>query len=151
MSSYAIGRGTGNQIVIRDGHGYDTVSTNHAELVLDHEGRYYLIDKGSSNGTYVRRGGKWQRVRQEYVDGADRILLGDFETSVADLMRRIPSSPGVQLGAGGRGAKTHGKKRRPSGKVDIRLEGRPKSARDDLPSGPVEFDPETGEIVKKRD
>ncbi len=150
MSTYAIGRGTGNHIVIRDGRGYDTVSTNHAELVLDHEGRYFLIDKGSRNGTYVRRAGKWQRVRQEYVDGADRILLGDFETSVSDLMRRIPSSPGAQLNVSG-GAKTHGGKRRPPGRVDIKLEDRPKASRDDLPSGPVEFDPETGEIVKKRD
>lgn len=151
MSTYTIGRGPKNRIVIGDGHGYDTVSTNHAELVLDHEGRYYLIDKGSRNGTYVRRAGKWKRVRQEYVDGVERILLGDFETSVADLMRRISAAPGMQVNISGAGAETHGRAKGRAGRLDVRLADRPKTSRDDLPSGPVEFDPETGEIVKKRD
>lgn len=151
MSTYTIGRGPDNHIVIRDGRGYDTVSTSHAELVLDHEGRYYLTDKGSRNGTYVRRSGKWKRVRQEYVDGADRILLGDLETSVADLMRRIPNSSEDRPEARAGAARIYGGQRPAAGKVGVKLDERPKTSRDDLPSGPVEFDPETGEIVKKRD
>lgn len=150
MTTYRIGRGTDNDIVIRDGKGYDTVSTAHAELVLAHDGRYYLTDRGSRNGTYVRREGKWKRVRQEYVGEADRILLGDHETSVADLMRRVAGGAGADpmVGGAARGGLDRSARRAGIGSA---RGGRAGRSSDDLPSGPVEFDPETGEIVKKSD
>ena len=55
------------------------VSRNHATLSRDENGRYFIQDNGSSNGTFVQRAGsnKWEPVTGKTELGAgDRVRLG---------------------------------------------------------------------------
>lgn len=69
--------------------GEDSVSRPHLEITVTDGGRFYVVDVGSANGTFVLRGGRWSSLTQDYVRADERIRLGDFETTVADLMARI--------------------------------------------------------------
>jgi pSer/pThr/pTyr-binding forkhead associated (FHA) protein len=126
MKAYTIGRGQKADIVVADA----SVSRVHAELVSTDDGRYYLTDCGSTYGTFIQRDNAWKRIRQVYVRARDPVKLGEYETSAAQLMDMLPAE-----------------KRHP--RVTV-IEGdvlpAPKS---DLPSGPVERDPETGEIIRR--
>ena len=46
------------------------MSGKHAEVVARTDGHYYLVDKGSSNGTWLKI---WERVELSH---GDRILVG---------------------------------------------------------------------------
>ncbi|MGE5146717.1 MAG: FHA domain-containing protein [Candidatus Eiseniibacteriota bacterium] len=126
MKAYTIGRGQKADIVIAE----SSVSRIHAELVSTDDGRYYLTDCGSKYGTFIQRDSEWKKIRQVYVRPRDPVKLGEYQTTAAQLMDMLPED-----------------KRHP--KVTI-VEGdvvpAPKS---DLPSGPVERDPETGEIIRR--
>lgn len=82
MTTYRIGRGEENDIVIDD----RSVSRDHAELREEADGRYLLHDLGSTNGTFVRDAGEWMRIEQAYVSADERILIGDTATSVTVLL-----------------------------------------------------------------
>ena len=126
MKAYTIGRGQKADIVIAE----SSVSRVHAELVSTDDGRYYLTDCGSKYGTFVQRDSEWKKIRQVYVRPRDPVKLGEYETSAAQLMDMLPED-----------------KRHP--KVTI-IEGDVQaSPKSDLPSGPVERDPETGEIIRR--
>ena len=62
-----------------------SVSRRHAEVVPAAGGRLYVTDCASSGGTFVRRGGEWTRIRQAWVEPADRIRFGGYEMAAADL------------------------------------------------------------------
>ena len=126
MKAYTIGRGQKADIVIAD----TSVSRIHAELVATDDGRYYLTDAGSKYGTFVRRDEAWKQIRQVYVRARDPLKLGEYETTAAKLMDMLPEE------------KRHAKVTIVEGDV----EASPKS---DLPRGPVERDPETGEIIRR--
>jgi pSer/pThr/pTyr-binding forkhead associated (FHA) protein len=126
MKAYTIGRGQKADIVVT----HASVSRMHAELVSTDDGRFYLTDCGSTYGTYVQRDDAWKRIRQVYVRLRDPLKLGDYETSAAQLMEMLPEDkrhPRVTI-------------------IEGDVEASPKS---DLPSGPVERDPETGEIIRR--
>ena len=126
MKAYTIGRGQKADIVIAE----SSVSRVHAELVSTDDGRYYLTDCGSKYGTFIQRDNEWKKIRQVYVRPRDPVKLGEYETSAAQLMDMLPED-----------------KRHP--KVTI-VEGDVQPApKSDLPSGPVERDPETGEIIRR--
>jgi pSer/pThr/pTyr-binding forkhead associated (FHA) protein len=126
MKAYTIGRGRKADIVIGD----TSVSRIHAELVSTDDGRLYLTDCGSKFGTFIQREAKWKQIRQVYVRPRDPVKLGQYETSAAQLLELLPED-----------------KRRP--RITI-VEGEvAASPKSDLPSGPVERDPETGEIIRR--
>ena len=125
FSVYRIGRRSDMDIRIDD----ETVSRVHAELVVTAKGAYYLTDCGSTGGTYIARDGEWIPVRQEFIEPADAILFGRYQTSAHELLRK-PMARGNQDGSG-RGA-----------------EARPI---DGLPKGRVRRDPGTGEIIGEED
>ena len=62
-----------------------SVSRRHAEVVPAPAGRLYVTDRVSSGGTFVRRGGEWTRIRQAWVEPADRIRFGGYEIGAAEL------------------------------------------------------------------
>ena len=126
MKAYTIGRGQKADIVVGDA----SVSRVHAELVSTDDGRYYLTDCGSKFGTFVQRDDGWKRIRQVYVRPRDPLKLGDYETTAAQLVAMLPED-----------------KRQPRVTI-VEGEVRP-SPKSDLPSGPVERDPETGEIIRR--
>ncbi|MCG8421806.1 MAG: FHA domain-containing protein [Proteobacteria bacterium] len=69
-SEITIGRSRGNDLVLDS----SSVSSRHALLTL-HEGKYFLVDLGSQNGTYVNQAPvEFQTV----VANRDEIAIGDF-------------------------------------------------------------------------
>ena len=105
----------------------------HAELEVKpsaplNEPRYLLRDRNSTNGTRVFRGGRWMRVSAEVVQPADKVRFGDYETTVAELLRNA----GVLSNTSGIGEE--GKRAQ-----DLRL------------AGPVKRNPGTGEVMRDGD
>jgi pSer/pThr/pTyr-binding forkhead associated (FHA) protein len=72
-----------------------TVGRRHAEITIDSSQRCHIVDLGSTNGTFVRDGRRWKRIKQASLRLDDPLRLGDFTTSVAHLMtlRRIRRAP----------------------------------------------------------
>ncbi|MCG8558329.1 MAG: FHA domain-containing protein [Hyphomicrobiales bacterium] len=92
MTSYTIGRDDGNDIVIEE----LSVSRRHAQLVDLGDGRFRLVDVGSANGSYVQDAGNWREFKEAEIASSERLLLGGFETTAGDLLRRMaqPAKPG---------------------------------------------------------
>ena len=84
MKTYSIGRGDENDVVIRD----HSVSRNHAELRVDDEGQFQLIDLNSTNGTFVRDGEEWVQVYQAYVAEDERIMFVSTATTLTALLAK---------------------------------------------------------------
>lgn len=145
MKAWTIGRNRECDIVIAD----TSVSRVHAELVETDDGRFYLTDCGSRYGTFVG-GGKdgaggdkdgWNAIRQVYVGQEDRIRLGEYEASIAQLLRMIPA-----------GAAPRAPQHAPEPSVEAAPpldEIETLSEISDLPKGPVERDPATGKIIRR--
>jgi outer membrane biosynthesis protein TonB len=94
MRRYRIGRAPANDIVLSD----STVSREHAELVELGDGRYGLTDLGSTFGTAVLRGNEWSPPGDEALAAEARVRLGEFESSIAELLREadkttVPGKP----------------------------------------------------------
>ena len=117
--TYFIGRGKGNDIRLTD----PTVSRRHAELVVTKDGRYYLTDCVSSHGTHVVRDHHWVAVRQAFVAEDDQLRFGDHRAGIRELLAGVSQRAGGASGQDG-------------GRID----------RDNLPSGPVMRNPQTGEV-----
>jgi hypothetical protein len=67
------------------------VSRSHARVSQRPGGRYLLEDLNSSNGTFVLANGMWEQVSRADVDAATPILLADYQTSIGELLRRLPA------------------------------------------------------------
>jgi predicted component of type VI protein secretion system len=119
ISAYSIGRSKDSDVQLSD----PSISRLHAELVITAESKYYLTDCGSSAGTYTMQGNEKTAINQKYVEQLDNLCLGEFHTSVQQLVAMIDDPSGEK-----------GKK--------IAL-----AAKDDLPDGPVKRDPVSGEII----
>ncbi len=133
MRTFVIGRSPDADIVLADA----SVGHQHAELVITDDGRFHLTDCGGGDGTWravaVRDGQEvWERTRQSFVAAGQPLRFGRYRATVQDLLARRPSGPrahgaaGSSGGAGGAGATEPGLR------------------------GPVERDPRTGEIVRRR-
>jgi len=90
-----VGRGAHNDVVIDD----DSVSDTHAKLQRREDG-WYLIDLGSTNGTYV--GGSRLTTNERRLDGAPDIRFGgvklrfrpaDVPVAAAKSTRAIAATP----------------------------------------------------------
>jgi len=64
----------------------DTVGRRHLELAEQPDGQFLIKDLGSANGTFVRRGGQWQQVASACVGRNDPIMLGEYCTTISDLL-----------------------------------------------------------------
>jgi predicted component of type VI protein secretion system len=65
----------------------DTVGRRHAELTLAEDGSIYLVDLKSLNGTFVAVKNQWKRINQAAVERQQRVRLGEYETTVAELLQ----------------------------------------------------------------
>src|SRR4029453_13253061 len=87
--SFVIGRqGSGADIQVPP-H-FTFVSRLHARISAFPGGRYLLEDLNSSNGTFVLANGMWEQVSRADVDATTPILLADYQTSIAALLRGLP-------------------------------------------------------------
>ncbi|EAQ80641.1 FHA domain-containing protein [Blastopirellula marina] len=75
----SIGRAAANDVVIH----HPSVSSRHAILLID-EGQLTLRDLQSSNGTFL--GSERNRIQQAVVAASDSVVLGDYETTIANLL-----------------------------------------------------------------
>lgn len=88
--TYLIGRApeqAASRPVIRIDH--PTVSERHAELCVLN-GRYYLCDLGSRNGTWRRRKHGEERITDTAIDPDDDIRFGEVQLTVRDLLDTAP-------------------------------------------------------------
>jgi hypothetical protein len=85
MKRYRIGRAETNEIVLNE----PSVSREHAELVKVSSGVFLLRDLGSTFGTSARQGADWHLVTAENVGYETPIRVGEFETTVAHLLREV--------------------------------------------------------------
>lgn len=125
-ATYIVGRSAEADIVLSD----LTVSRLHAELVAGADGMWYLTDRCSTGGTWLFDRGDWIPIQQDYVQRSDRLRLGEFECTLEDLLRLIPSRGGTAGRAGTVG----------EGPVSV------VTVSDDRPAGAVVRDWKTGEI-----
>lgn len=87
--TFVIGRhGSGADIQVPPS--YTFVSRMHARISAFPGGRYLLEDLNSSNGTFVLAHGMWEQVTRADVDASTPILLADYQTSIAELLRGLP-------------------------------------------------------------
>ncbi len=91
MSSFSIGRAPSCDIVVVD----PTVSRQHARLSAVGPGRFLFVDTGSTAGSCRREGDDWLPMTEAQLAAGDLIRLGEFETTVGDLLERarLPSPP----------------------------------------------------------
>jgi len=132
MRTFVIGRSADADIVLADA----SVGRQHAELVITDDGRFHLTDCGGGDGTWravAMRAGQevWERTRQSFVAAGQPLRFGSIRVTVQELLARREPSPREQgmagpAGGGGAGATEPGLR------------------------GPVERDPRTGEIVRRR-
>ncbi len=88
--SFVIGRqGSGADIQVPPR--FTFVSRLHARISAFPGGRYLLEDLNSSNGTFVLANGMWEQVSRADVDATTPILLADYQTSIAELLRGLPA------------------------------------------------------------
>ena len=128
IKTFLIGRNHDCDLTLDD----PGVSRRHAEVVLTADGRYYLTDRNSTRGTFVRHKSNWHRIRQEFVDSTARIRFGGYEIAVSRLeCLRAVSVHGEHESA-------HENAARSNRKLD---------AID--PAKELQRNPETGEIIEK--
>jgi hypothetical protein len=82
MTSYRIGRGSDNDIVVDD----SSISRVHAELTLLPDGRYSVRDLGSSNGTMVQGAGGWELVDEATIAADQPIRFGKRMATPKELV-----------------------------------------------------------------
>lgn len=85
MKRYRIGRADTNDVVLTD----PTVSREHAELVELGAGRFQVRDLGSTYGLSIREGAEWRKVTEAELGAEAPLRIGDYETTVADLVRDL--------------------------------------------------------------
>ena len=82
---FTIGRSRDCDIVLAD----ESVSRNHAELILLPDGKLFLIDCHSNNGTELLINGQACPIRQELVLPTDILKFGDVTITVKDMLEGI--------------------------------------------------------------
>lgn len=96
VACYTIGRDTDAAITVQ----HTTVSRLHAEVIPLPDGRLYVTDCASRNGTFINEGGHWRKISQDFAGAEARLRFGEVETSVPHLLALIARLQG----SGGAGA-----------------------------------------------
>lgn len=89
MGLYKIGRSPKSDIVLTDG----SVSRDHAELSDTNDGRYSIVDVGSSYGTFIMREGEWRKIKQAVIGPDEPVMLGKHKTTPAQMLKLKGSRP----------------------------------------------------------
>ena len=77
-----VGRSAQADIVVD----HETVSRLHLEITSTDAGRHYVLDRASSWGTFVWRGGEWQSLKQGYVREDETLALGKKKITLGQLL-----------------------------------------------------------------
>ena len=90
-----VGRDLQCDVVLADA----SVSRVHAELVLFDDGRLFVRDRGSQNGTVVVRDGARQQLGAQFVEAGDSVLFGDLDLSFETLREMAAGAVGQKAQA----------------------------------------------------
>lgn len=82
--TFLVGRGRSADIRLAD----PTISRLHAELTVTSSGEYYLTDRNTPHGTWLRRDRRWIRLIQGRVGPMDRIRLGRYQDVLFIMLER---------------------------------------------------------------
>jgi len=118
--TWRIGRSADSEIHLNSA----TVSRRHAELTRGSDGSYYLIDCGSTHGSYVWDDGRWQDASHCFVKPGTWMRFGKQEISLEELVSKAPNSNAAS----------------------VSYDGGDRTVLDSRPAGPVVRNPQTGEI-----
>ena len=89
---FTIGREKSCDVPIAD----DSVSRLHAEIWLAEDGALMMVDRGSSNGTTLLRGGQSFPLRQDVLLPGDQVRFGSALLSATELVKAVESrNPGA--------------------------------------------------------
>lgn len=99
MKTYLVGRS--NQADIALTNADHSVSNFHLELTKDSDGKYYIIDRNSTNGTFHQRNGRKCSIRQTYVDFDEPLILGKYQTTVRQLLSQLQTTKQPETFNGG--------------------------------------------------
>ena len=89
MGLYKIGRSPKSDIVLTDG----SVSRDHAELSDTNDGRYSIVDVGSTYGTFIMREGEWRKIKQAVIGADEQVMLGKHKTTPAQMLKLKGARP----------------------------------------------------------
>ena len=97
VACYTVGRDA-TAIIVQ----HTTVSRLHAEVIPLPDGRLYVTDCASRNGTFINEDGRWRRISQDFASGGARLRFGEVETRVSHLLAIIAQLQGSgRAGAAG--------------------------------------------------
>ena len=128
LRNYIVGRSTHSDIRLDD----QSISRSHAEITISKDGRYYLTDCQSSQGTFIVRSGEWSRITQSFVAADEPLLLGRYQCTVSALLAQVRAGTANSGGV----HRSENIKSKPAERHE-----------DGLPEGRVTRDPSTGEII----
>lgn len=83
--SFVIGKNRSCDIVLGD----ESVSRQHAELLVLPDGKFFLTDTDSKNGTYILQGKKFIKIRKSSVTPSDIIRFGACKMAMKDILEYI--------------------------------------------------------------
>ena len=83
MAVYKIGRSPKSDIVMTEG----SVSREHAELSETSDGRYSILDVGSTYGTFILREGDWWKIKQAVIGPDEPVMLGKHRTTPVQMLK----------------------------------------------------------------
>jgi pSer/pThr/pTyr-binding forkhead associated (FHA) protein len=92
---FAVGRSPGCQYVLAD----ETVSSRHAELSMAADGRLFVVDCASRNGTHLVAGGRKKKIGQGLAAAADTVVFGSCAVPAADLLPLVKAFEEAQRAA----------------------------------------------------
>ena len=131
LRTYVVGRERGCDVRLDDA----SVSRRHAEVVRVSDGRLYVTDCATTNGTFVLDGGDWRAIRQTFLEPSARIRFGDCGMTAGRLDALCPRDDAGPSGGGDAGVVLDGLTPPEEATLD--------------PSRGLVRDPETGEVLEK--
>jgi pSer/pThr/pTyr-binding forkhead associated (FHA) protein len=82
---------------------HSSVSRRHGEIIVLN-GRIYIRDLGSKNGTYLMREGQRVPLREGYVAPEDQVVFGHCRVRIGDMIRAAETRRRGGPRKGGNGA-----------------------------------------------
>ncbi len=80
IPTYSVGRSRDCDLVLS----HPSISRVHLEVVCL-ESDFYITDKTSSGGTFVRRDKAWVQIKQAQVPASAQLRLGKYELNASEL------------------------------------------------------------------
>lgn len=104
MKTYIVGRSDSADIQLED----SSVSGQHLSITPQ-SGRWRVKDLDSTNGTFVMNAQGKHEIKEETLEGSERLLLGNCVVALADLTAGIQPQSQSQPGSGAGAQKDTGR------------------------------------------